>query len=198
MNCLVVKAHPLNNSLCTCLTNHIVQQLVENGHQVHLDDLYADSFQPVLSVNERRSYYEQLYDNSEVSEYAEKLVRADGLVLVFPTWWFGFPAILKGWFDRVWSPGLAYDHATDYGPIHPRLNNLQRVLVVTTLGAPWWVDWLIMRRPVRKVVKLALLGACARQSRLQYLSLYKSEKLSDEQVHKFLIKIDKLLARWKA
>jgi len=42
----------------------------------------------------------------------DRLMSAEALVLVFPTWWFGFPAILKGWFDRVWAPGIAYDHAT--------------------------------------------------------------------------------------
>ena len=80
-------------------------------------------------------------------------------MLLFPTWWFGFPAMLKGWFDRVWGPGIAYDHASDLGPIKPRLNNLKKVLVVTTLGSPWWVDRLVMWQPVKRVMKMALLDS---------------------------------------
>jgi putative NADPH-quinone reductase len=123
----------------------------------------------------------------------ERLKQAEALVLLFPTWWFGFPAMLKGWFDRVWGPGVAYDHADDFGPIKPRLDNLKTVLVITTLGAPWWVDRFIMRQPVKRIVRVALLGACARKSTLKYLSLYNCEKLNEEQVAKFKQKIDRVL-----
>ncbi|HBE93653.1 MAG TPA: hypothetical protein DDW55_14480 [Gammaproteobacteria bacterium] len=80
--------------------------------------------------------------------------------------------MLKGWYDRVWGPGIAYDHASDYGPIKPRLDNLREVLVVTTLGSPWWVDCLVFWQPVKRITKLALLGACTKKSKLQFLSLY--------------------------
>ena len=104
--------------------------------------------------------------------------------------------MLKGWFDRVWGPGIAYDHASDLGPIKPRLDNLRKVLVVTTLGAPGWVDRLIMWRPVKKVVKVALLGACAKKCTLKYLSLYNSEKLTEQSIARFKRKIDKALNNW--
>jgi putative NADPH-quinone reductase len=115
---------------------------------------------------------------------------------LFPTWWFGFPAVLKGWFDRVWAPGIAYDHAPDFGPIKPRLKKLKRVLVVTTLGAPWWVDRLIMRQPIKKIFKIALLSTCAPGCRFDMLSLYKSENLSSDKVTRFTARIEKLLAHW--
>jgi putative NADPH-quinone reductase len=117
--------------------------------------------------------------------------------LCFPTWWFSFPAILKGWFDRVWAPGIAYDHATDLGPIKPRLHKLKKVLVVTSLGSPWWVDWLVMRQPVKRVLKTAILGTCAPNCRFEMLSIYKSERLSDAQVRRFSMKIEKALSKWR-
>jgi len=165
-------------------------------HEVVIEDLYADKFEPLLTESERNSYYSGSYDSSNFSEQANRLLEAEALVLLFPTWWFSFPAMLKGWFDRVWGPGIAYDHASDLGPIKSRLDNLRKVLVVTTLGAPWWVDRLIMWQPVKRVVKVALLGACAKKSKLKYLSLYNSEKLNNESIARFKHKIDKALNDW--
>jgi putative NADPH-quinone reductase len=174
----------------------VVEMLDEMGHDVVVEDLYADNFDPALTIAERTSYYSNSYDRTGVAGEVERLLEAEALVLLFPTWWFSVPAILKGWFDRVWAPGIAYDHADDFGPIKPRLDNLKKVLVVTTLGAPWWVDRLIMRQPVRKVIKIALLGACARNSELTYLSLYNSEKLNEQAVVSFKAKISRALSRW--
>lgn len=196
MNCLVVSSHPLKSSLCAHLTELVVDTLIGMGHEVVVDDLYADNFSPLLTAVERESYYSGSYERTAVVGEVERLQKAEALVLLFPTWWFSVPAMLKGWFDRVWAPGIAYDHADDFGPIKPRLDNLKSVLVVTTLGAPWWVDRLIMRQPVKKVIKVALLGACARNSKLTYLSLYNSEKLNERAVAKFRDKIRQALRRW--
>jgi len=196
MNCLVVTAHPLPESLCLTLTQQVVDQLKTAGHTVVLEDLCADNFDPCLSPAERASYYSSAYDAAQVIGPVERLLAAEALVLLFPTWWFGFPAVMKGWFDRVWAPGIAYDHAHDFGPIKPRLKNLKRVLVVTTLGAPWWVDRLIMRQPVKKVVKTALLSTCTLGCKFEMLSLYKAENLPPERVDRFTERIYKRLERW--
>ena len=196
MKCLIVTTHPLSNSLCKLLADGVVSKLTEMGNEVVLEDLYADGFDPVLTKAERESYYKDQYDTSEISKYTKRLEEAEGLVPLFPTWWFSFPAMLKGWFDRVWGPGIAYDHASDLGKIKPCLDELRQVLVVTTLGAPWWVDRLIMRQPVKKIVKFALLGACAKKSRLTYLSLYNSEKLSMKNIEQFKGRINRALDGW--
>ena len=195
MKCLVVVSHPLRDSLCRHLAETVVEQLIQSGHSVIVEDLYDQGFQPALSPDERRSFYEA-YDASRVAEQVKHLQEAEALVLVFPTWWFGFPAILKGWFDRVWGPGIAFDHSIEYGTISPRLDALQHVLAVTTLGSPWWMDWLVMRRPVKRILKLALLGGCARRSRLKFLSLYNCENLPEGAVLKFDKKLTQVIARW--
>ena len=120
------------------------------------------------------------------------------MVLVFPTWWFGPPAILKGWLDRVWAPGVAYDHAPDYGPIVPRLSDLREMLVVTSLGSPWRVDRLAMGRPVRRIFKTALVGTWAPQCRFRMLSLYKSEDATRQRVERFWRRIERVAASWEA
>jgi len=197
MKCLLVTTHPLNNSLCKILTKHVSNELTNMGHEIIIEDLYNNGFEPTLTAIERESYYSDNYDSSNITEQVKNLKEADALILLFPTWWFSFPALLKGWFDRVWGPGIAYDHASDLGAIKPLLHNLEKVLVVTTLGSPWWVDKLIMRQPVKRIIKIALLGTCAKKSKLQFLSLYNSEKLDQQKISNFKSKIDKTLGPWK-
>jgi NAD(P)H dehydrogenase (quinone) len=196
MHCLLVTAHPLPSSLCHSLANTALGALKAAGHEVTLEDLYAQAFPPALSTAERAGYYETIYDASAVQAQAQRLSDAEGLVLCFPTWWFGFPAILKGWFDRVWVPGVAYDHASDLGAIKPRLPKLKHVLVITSLGSPWWVDTFVMRQPVKRILKTAILGTCAPQAQFEMLSIYSSEKLAPEKVAVFQKKISNRLEKW--
>ncbi len=196
MKCLIVSAHPLADSLCNNLAKRVVNHLRESGHEVILEDLYANKFSPTLTSAERQTYYLDSYDSSAIAEQVDRLEQAEALVLLFPTWWFGFPAILKGWFDRVWAPGIAFDNTENFGPIKPRLKNLQKTLVVTTLGSPWWVDRFIMRQPVKRIVKVALLSTCASNCKLQFLSLYTSENLTTKRIQNFEQKIESELRKW--
>ncbi len=197
MKCLIIVAHPLAKSLSKEFSSRISSRLVGLGHQVEIEDLYVQKFDPVLCKKERRNYYEDVYDVGELAPYAKRLSEAEGLILVFPTWWFGFPAILKGWIDRVWVPGVAYKHGHDFGPIKPNLDKLKKVLVVTSLGTPWWVDWLIMRRPIKKLIKYSLLSTCAKNAKLEFLTIYNSENIDEKKLKQFTYKIDTILDTWK-
>jgi putative NADPH-quinone reductase len=190
MKILIVAAHPLKHSLCAAFTDQIAETLIDMGHDVVIEDLYDNRFDPVLSAGERQSYYRASFDMAAVENEILHLLNAEALVLIFPTWWFGFPAILKGWFDRVWAPTVAYDHACDFGPIKPRLKGLRKAYVVTTLGAPWWVDYFILRRPLKRTIQFALLGACTRKCQLTYRSFYKCENVSPERMEAFSRKIE--------
>lgn len=196
MKCLVVIAHPLSGSLCHAIARASIEALTAAGHDVEVEDLCQAEFSPSLTASERQTYYHPPFDASAVRPQIERLLSADALVLVFPTWWFGFPAMLKGWFDRVWAPGIAYDHADDLGPIKPRLHNLRRTLAVTSLGSPWWVDRFVLRQPVRRILKAALLGTCAPSCQFEMLSLYNAERLAAPQVQAFCSRIRKAIAEW--
>lgn len=189
LKCLIVIAHPLENSLCHYLSEETIKHMKGKGYEVTVMNLYKEKFNPVLTKIERASYYGEQFDNTQIKCEISQLREAESLVLIFPTWWFGFPAILKGWFDRVWAPGYAYNHASDLGAITPCLEKLKEVNVVTTLGAPWWVDFFILQRPVKKVLKIALLGACTKHCKFKMLSLYKSESLTKSKIAIFVKKI---------
>lgn len=193
MTCLLVIAHPVNNSLCRSLTGVARAALKSHGVKVTLEDLYAVGFQPALTSAERLSHYGE--GSFVVTGDMQRLLAAEMLVLVFPTWWFGFPAILKGWFDRVWAPGVAYDLPTEGKAIAPRLLKLKVVIAITTLGSPRWVDWLVLRQPVKLILKRALIGACAPQAKLHYLALHEAEKVNSQRFEGFATKIRNTIAR---
>ena len=196
MKYLLVIAHPLPESLCHSLAQQALESLQKAGHEVIVQDLYQMSFNAELTKQERASYYTAHYNNQAIQNETARLQDADGLVLCFPTWWFNFPAILKGWFDRVWAPTIAYQHASNLGAIKPNLFKLRKVLIITTLGSPWWVDKFILFSPVKRIFKIALLGTCAPQAKLKMLTLYKSEKVEASRVAEFKQKIDHSLQTW--
>lgn len=189
MNCLVVLAHPLTGSLNRHFADAAVAELTASGHKVTLLDLYLSEFDPRLTSVERSSYYSERFDAGALNMHAALLREAELLVLVFPTWWFGLPAMLKGWVDRVFSPGIAFDHGADFGPIRPLLYKLRLVVAITTLGSPWWVDRLVMRRPVRRILKWGVFKACAPKARFAMLSFYAAEKPQPSRVMRFVGKI---------
>ncbi|MCC6697830.1 MAG: NAD(P)H-dependent oxidoreductase, partial [Candidatus Hydrogenedentes bacterium] len=91
MRCLVVKAHPLAESLCSSMTQRIVEFLRTNGHEVILEDLDAQQFEAAMTAAERASYYDGPYTTESVADHVEHLRAAEAIVLIFPTWWFGPP-----------------------------------------------------------------------------------------------------------
>src|SRR5260370_16700640 len=121
MRVLVVHAHPLPDSFAAALRDTIVATLREGGHQVDPCDLYDDGFDPVLTREERRTYNTARPDLAAVESYVARLRAAEALVLCFPTWWYGMPAILKAWFDRVWLRGVAFELPPARSPIRPSL-----------------------------------------------------------------------------
>lgn len=104
----VVHCHPLADSYNHALLRVIVSALESRGHEVVATDLYAEGFDPVMPEKERRRYY--YGDYTGPSPYTDLLRRIDGIILCFPHWWFAMPAMLKGYFDRVWGPGIAFVH----------------------------------------------------------------------------------------
>ena len=83
-------------------------------------DLYAERFDPVMPADERRSYNDAAPVDPDLKAHIERLKWAEAILFVYPTWWYGLPAMLKGWFDRVWAKDIAFtlrgwrqDHAAD-------------------------------------------------------------------------------------
>jgi NAD(P)H dehydrogenase (quinone) len=158
----IVHCHPLTESYNHALFQTIVAALEQNGHEVATTDLYRERFDPVMSPDERRSYYEASYDNAGVSAGAALLRRTDGIIFCFPHRWFSMPPMLKGYFDRVWAPGIAFECDRARGRIQPLLTHIKLFGAVTTYGSPWWITRLVAGDPGRKVLMRALKPMCGR------------------------------------
>ena len=177
---LIVTAHPLPHSLTARLEDTLEAQARAHGWQITRRDLYDRDFDPRLTAEERHGYYTT--PAATLAEEKQELTQAQVLILVFPTWWFGFPAILKGWFDRVWTPGHAFDHSPGFGPMLPRLDALQEVFAVTTMGAPAWIDWLVLRRPLQRILRLAIVRPCAPKARVTWRALHSAEAVAEPRI----------------
>lgn len=183
----VVYCHPLTDSFNHAIFQATVDELRANGHEVIATDLYREQFDPVMSETERRSYYCPPYDTSAVSKYTETLKSIDGIIFCFPHWWLSMPAMLKGYFDRVWAPGVAFD-AQD-GRVTPLLNHVRLFGVITSYGQSSKIIKDSFGDPGRKVLFHTLHPLCAEDSKSFYFALYDMDTSSQTQRERFLKRV---------
>ncbi|NMN95499.1 NAD(P)H oxidoreductase [Antrihabitans stalactiti] len=116
MHALVVSVHPRSNSLTAASSARARDKLVADGHTVDYLDLYAEGFDPSLLPDDEPDWADSAKEYSaEVRSHMARVAAADVIVVVFPVWWFGLPAMAKGWVDRVWNRGFAYEPSTLHG-----------------------------------------------------------------------------------
>ena len=179
MKILLVLAHPLEDSFAAAVARTIRATLETGDPSVDVLDLYREDFDPRLSPAERRSGFSDDYDASAVADLVERLKAADGLFLVFPQWWFNMPAILKGFFDRVFAPGVAYTADPAGGRIVPLLGNIRHFRAFTTTGSPWWVVTLYMGNPVKRILKRGIAKFCSPGVDFRMLNLADMDRNDD-------------------
>ncbi|MGR3484139.1 MAG: NAD(P)H-dependent oxidoreductase [Paracoccaceae bacterium] len=164
---LVLHAHPVPESLGSAAHAAAVSALGEAGWDVDDCDLYAEGFDPVLTAEERRRYHDTATNTAPVQAHVDRLRAAEALILCFPVWNFGFPAILKGWFDRVMLPGVSFH--LDGGRLTPALTRLRTIAAVATYGTTRPVAFLA-GDPPRKLVTRVMRGA--HRTRTRYVAQY--------------------------
>ena len=195
MRVLVLFAHPLADSFAAALHQTVVSALERAGHEVDDCDLYREGFDPVMKAAERRAHNTPNPELSLVESHVERLRAADAIVLCFPVWWYGMPAILKGYFDRVWINGVAF-HLGTGGKIRAALHNIKKLGVVCTYGAPWWLIKLVLRDPVRGVIHTGIRGLCTRHVKSKFFALYSIEAKTSADTTRFLQKVEDGFARF--
>ena len=140
MNVFIVYCHPSRKSFTHIVKESFIKGLEDAGHTYEISDLYAEKFNPVMSEKEyiREGYYrlEDLVADDVISEQ-NKINRSDVIVFIYPDFWTASPAMLEGWFQRVWTYGFAYGN-------EPTMKILDKVMFLVTMGGS-------MKDEIRKV-----------------------------------------------
>lgn len=194
MRVLVVYCHPVPESFCAALRDTTLATLASAGHETRLVDLYAEGFDPVMGCEERRFYNDRPPVAPDLLPHIAHLRWAEALLFVYPTWWYGLPAMLKGWLDRVWAPGVAFALADGGGRIEPLMTHIRLVGVLTTCGAPRWWSMLV-GHPGRKTILRGIRALCARRARTFFLAHYLMDVSTDASRTAFLERVAATLRR---
>ncbi|MFZ2100586.1 MAG: NAD(P)H-dependent oxidoreductase [Oricola sp.] len=190
MRILVLHAHPVAESYNGYLHRRIVERLKAKGHDVDDCDLYAEGFDPRLTREERLAYHDIGANIEPVKEHVERLRAAEALVMSYPVWNFGYPAILKGYFDRVFLPGVSFGIVN--GKVRPCLHNIRKVGVVTTYGGSRLRATLV-GDPPRKAVNRVLRVIVKPGAPVKYLAHYDMNRSTDRTRTRFAGRVEQAM-----
>lgn len=189
MNAVVIYCHPVEGSFCSAIRDAAVRGLHTAGHSVSIVDLARDNFNPVMSRAEWRQYMTRSGEiEPELQGYVDVIQTAELLVFVYPTWWSGMPAQLKGWLDRVLVPNVGFSF-DENGRVSPAIEHVRRIHVVTTYGSPKLYVALVNDNG-RRIVSRALRFATHKRARVTHQGLYQMDKATDADRKKFLSRVE--------
>ena len=133
MNYIIVLAHPNRESFSKAICERLTEVLEGRGHSVDMIDLYRDNFDPVLKARELDPETKMDLDQ-QILDYQKRISWAHEIVLVYPLWWMHMPAIIKGFIDRVFTAGFAYDKDEDGTFLFPLED--KRGNIIVPMGLP--------------------------------------------------------------
>lgn len=196
MRALVVYCHPRDGSFTAAVRDVVLDQLRLAGAETRVLDLYQRGFDPILSASEHEGY--EIYpDNcAPVQQDVDDIRWCDTLIFVYPTWWYGLPAVLKGWLDRVLLPDVAFLMPNDESPtIRPGLRHIERLGVFTTCGASWWLTTLV-GAPGKRTLLRGVGFLCKKPLKTTFAAHYLMDSSTPESRAAHLEKVARKMARF--
>ncbi len=193
MRTLVVYCHPEPTSFTAAARDAALDGLMAGRHDVRTIDLYAENFDPVLSLGEHANHLAPPETKPDIATHAEALRWCESIVFVYPTWWSGQPAMLKGWFDRVLVQDVAWTLPEGATRLQPGLRNIRRITVVTSHGSTKFINALEGEAGKRTVTR-SLRVLCARSCRTQWIALYNIDRAAEATRTEFLQRVRQKLA----
>jgi NAD(P)H dehydrogenase (quinone) len=190
----VVSCHPLNDSFTAAVRERVLQGLAVAGHQVRHTDLYGEGFEPALSAHEHLHHLDHPDTKPGIASYVALLRWCDTLVFVYPTWWTGQPAMLKGFIDRVFVNEVAWDLPEGAQRLRPRLHHIRRLVAVTTHGSSKLVNAL-EGEAGKRIITRGLRVLCHPLTRTSWIALYDIDHATAAQRATFLDRVEARCSR---
>ena len=186
MNIVVVLGHPSADSYCAAIFERIILALEsQSTHNVTAIHLADEKFATAMSTAERVAYETSTpLINDETKRHAEVLLQAEALIFVYPTWWSGLPAQLKGWLERVFVLGVAFRFNKN-GKIRPNLHNVRHIIGVSTYGSPWRYVKLVNDNG-RRTLTRAIRMSTGLRTRTTWCGIYALDTCTQQQREKFI------------
>ena len=194
MKVLVLYANPVETSFGAALHAVVLDALSSRGHEVDDCDLYAERFDPILDREDRLAYDHAPQNRRNVAPYVDRLLAADGLVAIAPVWNLGFPAMLKGYFDRVFLPGVTFEIQPN-GSVATKLHNVRRLAAVCTYGASR-LQCAVLGDAPRHYIKRSVKAVCKPGAPCDYLALYDLNTAKDADRSRFLKRVSERFSGW--
>lgn len=155
MKILILNGHPNPDSLCAALAGAYKKGALEAGATVEEIEIGKLNFNPNLAYG----YTKRMELEPDLLEAWEKIQRAGHLVWVHPVWWGGIPAVMKGFIDRLFLPGMAFKYREN-SPFWDKLLKGKSARIIATMDTPWWYYRFIFGRPSINQMKNTVLGFC--------------------------------------
>lgn len=200
MRCLIVHAHPDPQSYSAALADRAVTGLTAAGHDVDTIDLYdlhAHGYDPCLSEAEHINYYTigEAHPDPMVADHIERLTSTEALIFIYPTWWAGLPAILKGWLDRTFLPEVSFTLSGPEGnqTVRPNLTGVRRLVGITTYGSGR-TEVTLLGDAGRRTIKRSVRMVCGPRCRTKWLGLNRLDTADDATRAHFLAKVETEMA----
>ena len=187
MDIVVVLGHPSGDSYCAAIFERIILALeTQSAHSITAIRLTDEKFTTAMSSVERAAYEtEAPLISDETKRHAEILKQAEALIFVYPTWWSGLPAQLKGWLERVFVLGVAFRFNKN-GKIRPNLQNVRHIIGVSTYGSPWRYVKLINDNG-RRTLTRAIRMSTGLRTRTMWCGIYALDTCTQQQREKFIV-----------
>ena len=186
MNIVVVLGHPSADSFCAAIFQEILRALESQPtHNITAIRLADENFITAMSTAERAAYETSSpLISDETKLHAAALKQAEALIFVYPTWWSGLPAQLKGWLERVFVLGVAF-RFNDNNKIRPNLQNVRHIIGVSTYGSPWRYV-----KPIndngRRTLTRAIRASTGLHTRTMWCGLYALDSCTQQQRERFI------------
>jgi NAD(P)H dehydrogenase (quinone) len=195
MRALVVYCHPHAGSFTAAVRDLVVARLDDAGAEIRIRDLYAEGFQPVLTEGEWQGYLDCPANCTPVQRDVDDIRWCDTLIFVYPTWWYGLPAMLKGWLDRVLLPDVAFLMPDAVNKtIRPGMQHITRLGVFTTCGASRWLTFMV-GAPGKRTLLRGIRIICAKGVRTAFAAHYLMDSSTPGSRKAHLDRVDRAMTK---